>query len=348
MSTKRGRKKKRETLCLRGAPEVALKEVHDATRDRWTASTWTTSNPAVALVGPLLEVLWRGGPFIQQELVDLVPDARLRALSVQTSDSGAYRTTHILSFFEASLPKLCLPGTEQRWKIVFADDYNAHKDDAARRLAWKEKKCVVLLHGGGTTGVAAVSDTRLHQPLSPPVPGAGNATAVRRHGLGPGRLPQTRPARVPQRPCGVLAADRPAHQRFTGWKARLILNALDGTEDHLGSAGMRTYWDELQMALAPSTRRASWRRKADWTGRTSGELDELREGQSDEGSDAEGEPAWRDDVASAEADGAEEEPEPVAPLPLGAAQEAEVGRQASRLRALDAVAEVAQGDARLL
>ena len=49
--------KHRKTSALRGAPAVALKELADQTRDRWTASTWTTSNPALALAGPPLEVL---------------------------------------------------------------------------------------------------------------------------------------------------------------------------------------------------------------------------------------------------------------------------------------------------
>ena len=49
-------------LCLKGAPEVALKENHAATRQRVSLMTVVTSDPARASRpgGPPLEVMFKG------------------------------------------------------------------------------------------------------------------------------------------------------------------------------------------------------------------------------------------------------------------------------------------------
>ena len=50
------------SLCLRGAPDVPLKENHAATRERFSLMTTVCSTPAAASChgGPALEVLFKG------------------------------------------------------------------------------------------------------------------------------------------------------------------------------------------------------------------------------------------------------------------------------------------------
>jgi hypothetical protein len=150
----------------------------------------------------------------------------------------------------------------------------------------------------------------------------------------------------------------------------LITNALDGSELHLGRSDMVAYWSELNMdevraRTIDEVCTLAQEGRLDWSYELlyglveafpkRGQHDVLVEGQSDEGSEDPNEPgqAWRDDVVSSEGE-QEEEQQPqeganaVAVVALDAAQEAEAARHAARLRALDAVAEAAQGDARLL
>ena len=139
-----------------------------------------------------------------------------------------------------------LEGSELRWKLIFADDYTAHKDEAIRRLAWREK-CVVVFHGGGTTGVAAVNDTHLHEPLSQRYQELQMQQQFVLMDMDPAACPKRR-----RQDCvSDLAAcwrDSEMHLRaLAGWKANMITNALDGSENNLGSSEMQGYWMELGM-----------------------------------------------------------------------------------------------------
>ena len=83
-------------------------------------------------------------------------------VSVATSPSGSYREHDILNFLERHLPPQDSPSRRGRWRIMFADDFGAHKSDAIRRLCW-ERGYVLILHGGGATPVGQTCDTDLNE-----------------------------------------------------------------------------------------------------------------------------------------------------------------------------------------
>ena len=103
--------KLQKTLDFKGGC-VQLKELHSATRERWTAQTYCTSDRARALSGPPLELLFKGGAQIEAKLV--VELDRLRAsgslcklpqVSVATSPTGSYNTADILRYLDLVLDK---------------------------------------------------------------------------------------------------------------------------------------------------------------------------------------------------------------------------------------------------
>jgi len=236
-----------KTLATRGVREVSLKELHDATRERWTTNAWTTSCRATALAGPPVELLFKGG---EQALANLQRDLRaegLGGLPVQTSDSGSYRNTHILTHLETALPRLREASVSQQWRLLFADAYRAHEHEAVRRLAW-ERGWVMVFHGGGATGVAQVNDTRLHGRLSQAYQQLEMEDAFLGFALDPGACPaRSRLAccrdlvRCWRRPSLRLAA-------HAGWKQNMLTNALDGSENHLATSEIAAFCAELGMS----------------------------------------------------------------------------------------------------
>ena len=99
--------KGQKTLEWTGAEEVQLLECHGATRSRWTACTYTTSDKNRASRTPPAQLLFKGGEGVRQQLEDIL--SRLRAgglygdldwLSVGTSDSGSYKMQDILKYLD--------------------------------------------------------------------------------------------------------------------------------------------------------------------------------------------------------------------------------------------------------
>jgi hypothetical protein len=50
------------------------------------------------------------------------------------------------------------------WRILFADDYSAHKTESVWSLCWK-RGYVLIVHGGGATPVAQTPDTDLKEEV---------------------------------------------------------------------------------------------------------------------------------------------------------------------------------------
>ena len=74
-----------------------------ATRARWTAQTYATSDKARAIAGPPLEMLFKGGPKKHEQLLGELARlrdggslGRLPQVSVGTSRSGSYAAAEIL------------------------------------------------------------------------------------------------------------------------------------------------------------------------------------------------------------------------------------------------------------
>jgi len=155
--------RKAPTLSIRGSGAVVLKEGHAATRERWSANTMVTSCPDRARAIPPLEIMFRaarGGARMVGRLREAVP-AWATWMTIVTSSSGSYQEADVLNYLEQVLEPM---HSGRDWRILFVDGYRAQTTSAVRRLAW-HRGYVLIVHGGGTTGITQVNDTDLHQPL---------------------------------------------------------------------------------------------------------------------------------------------------------------------------------------
>ena len=303
--------KQAPTLALRGAPEVALKELHNETRERWTVNTMVTSRQDYALAGPHCEVLFKGGPQIARKLAEgaaeIAEQLGMQRVTTQTSNSGSYRMEHVLTWMERALPRS--REDDGRWRLLFCDCYRAHEGDAVLRLAWQHKY-VVLLHGGGTTGVAQVNDTHLHGALSKvyqdlEMKDCWEQMCLQRHGV-----PKRDRLRCVRDLCACWRAASLHVAALAGWTANMLTNNLDGTEDHLASKEIAAFWRELQMnerrtQLIEEVCQEFEQGRVEWSFEfvyslverfeSTGFLDYYEEGQEDEGENAaEEECPWDD------------------------------------------------------
>ena len=235
------------TLEVKGARVVTLKEIHSETRARWTAQTFCTSSRRRAEATPFVEVLFKGGEGILRDSGDYVSQcpacSRVR-MTVQVSNSGSYRMEHILFWMDRALKRG--PGDDNRWRILLLDVYRAHMGDPVYRLAWKHRYVLILV-GGGCTGVVQVNDTHLHALLSAAYIELELADLFDQH--------ERNPAGCPRRHRNDCARDlalvwsRPLlHLRASeGFVHNMLTAALDGSDDGRAGSECAAFWQELNM-----------------------------------------------------------------------------------------------------
>lgn len=164
-------------------------------------------------------------------------------LTVCTSPKASYREEHVLNFLEAHLPQQT---GGRRWRIMFADDFAAHKTDAVRRLCW-QRGYVVLIHGGGATPVVQTPDTDLNQHCRRKYTGVEAAELSRQWRIGEKKIPVAdAPSRIDM--FADVWQDRDMHlHAAAGYKKTGLTNALDGSEDHLIVREAGDFWRTLDM-----------------------------------------------------------------------------------------------------
>jgi len=152
-------------LCVAGG-KVPVVEGNSDVKTRWTANLTTFSDSERILEGklPYCELMFKAEP-------DGRTDARLQAFlrnrgfpkwfTVTTAPKGSYREQDVISFLQKHL-ELWTVGRD--WRIIFADDYSAHKTDNVRNLCWS-RGYVLMIHGGGATPVAQTPDTVLNEDV---------------------------------------------------------------------------------------------------------------------------------------------------------------------------------------
>lgn len=234
------------TLAIRGSATVPLKEGHAATRSRWSACTLATSDPEEAKRTPGLELMFKAaGDQLEAKLQTYAERLRLPWLSVVTGPKGSYREEHVLAFLERFLEPMA-PG--RRWRILLMDAYGPQMSDNCRRLAWS-RGYVVIIHGGGATGITQPNDTDLHQHLRRDYVALETSDLVKQARLNPGSTPIPRPENCINWMTEVWGSNHPMHLRAsTGFKKNGITNALDGSEDHLICRESKYFWDSLKIA----------------------------------------------------------------------------------------------------
>ena len=302
-----------KSLVFKGAPEVPLKELSSAVRARWSACTYSSTDPARFAEFPPLEALFKGGPVVEQRLDDTLLTlcaggdlGDLTFFSAQVGPKGTYRTEHVVEFLRKHLE----PASEGRdWRICLADFYGPHADGAVFDLCWSHMYVLILI-GGGCTGVLQVMDTHLHAPLSRRYTDLEmvdllEQQRVRPHGC---------PSRSREGCCrDLIAAWRhpPLHEYARrGWLDNHLSNALDGSQDHLGRMIAGELWVQMDMptlraqALADvdaewAAGRLRWRdaKRLLEPFPERGQMDVILDGQDDEGDVGEierGAVAWKD------------------------------------------------------
>jgi hypothetical protein len=236
----------RGTLHLRGCATVPLKECHAATRERWIANTMTTSSAARAMRIPPLEVMFRaegGGKVMLPALRETIP-SWAPWLTVVGSPSGSYAEADVLNYMERHLEPMT-PGRD--WRILLVDSYKAQLTDPVRRLAW-HRGYVLVVHGGGATGVMQPNDTDLHRELKQQYCNLESAEFVEQQRLRPRGVPLTRKSDAVAWIAAVWAQPELHLSAVAGYKKVGLTNALTGEEDNLICREAREFWDELHMA----------------------------------------------------------------------------------------------------
>ena len=241
--------KAKRSLCVRGEAKLVIKEGHSASRERWSANTMTTSEVSQFPGGiPPLEVMFR----VESSGVHLLP--RLRNcipnwapwMTVAISKSGSYNEDHILRYLDLVLPPVT---PETPWRMLAVDAFKAQTTLACRAFAWS-RRFVLVVHGGGATGICQPNDTDLHQDMKRLYMELEMNDSVLHQRLRPGCCPVPR-----KEDClawmSAIWGQQWLHERAAdGFKKVGLSNALDGTDDGKICREARDYWDELLMGEA--------------------------------------------------------------------------------------------------
>ena len=309
--------KYQKTLAFKGGV-VELVELHSATRERWTANTYGTSDENRAMHCDVwLEMLMKGGCEVLrklqeglQELRDSGSLGRLNGVTVATSPSGSYDTNDIVDYLHRALPEW---GPGRRWRILLLDDFSAHKNDRITRLCWDRGYLPVYI-GGGCTGALQPLDTHLHALLSKMYQEMEMDLLMRIAEENDKRCPSL--DRTTQMSILTALWQRQSLHLATckGFRENMFTLALDGTEDHHGSTECQQYWQECNMKERRTLVMADV--QAAWDANTlpltfesykalmqpmpkKGFLDVIEPGQEDEGDAVrEGELMWDDDAGN--------------------------------------------------
>ena len=322
--------KYQKTLSFSGG-EVELKEGHSATRERWTACTYTTSSLERAMRIPPLEIMFKGGPRVFASLQDFKETLRaseafgnLGWLSLCTGDSGSYKAEDVLAYLQRHLEPW---GPGRRWRILTADDYKGHKDPRIFQICW-ERGYLLILIGGGITGAVQTCDTHLHLPMSTKYQHAEMAFLAEMMDLNPAGLPLMSRCDCTRELCAIYG--NPAlHAKVAraGTRDNMFTLPLDGSGKHLGNPKLRELWDELEMDkwtrhIVADLNRSNADRRLEWTLDFAHgllepcpkrcQLDEYEELMDDEGDlvdPAAGRPLWDDNAGAPSPDASDVEDE---------------------------------------
>ena len=153
------------TLAVRGST-VPVVEGNSDCKSRWTANLTTCSSETAVAAGffPPGECMFKGSKNGRVHL--RLEEHRRRMglpawLTVTMSEKGSYKEHDVISFLKAHLEEW----KEGRdWRIIFADDFAAHKTENVFSLCWS-RGYVLILHGGGATPVAQTPDTDLNEEV---------------------------------------------------------------------------------------------------------------------------------------------------------------------------------------
>lgn len=167
-----------------------------------------------------------------------VPDNVL----LQFAPRGSYRVENFVEWLEHDLSEA--PGPEDCDCITY-DYYAPHLHETVSETIESKGHCH-LVKGGGCTPFIATLDTHYHAPMDKEYRKAETSDSMmqlRRSRKIPVFSKQT----VLNRANDSWALVRHHSLSYISWKNNAITNALDGSEDHLISALVLPFWQELGM-----------------------------------------------------------------------------------------------------
>ena len=296
--------KYQKTLAFDGG-QVELKELHSATRERWTVNTYCTSDVDRACAGDNpVQMMFKGGEGVKATIRESLDQLRgsgcmgtLRHVSATTSPTGSYNTADILSYLSDVLPPW---DPNRKWRILLLDAFSAHLDEDVSKLAWDRGYLLVYI-GGGCTGSIQPLDTHVHGPFSRAFQELEMRDLITEADAHPHRVPIL--SRVELMAIVITIWQREDFHMLgaQGFEHNMFNLALDGSEDHLGSSECQEYWSALDMPSRRAQALADVKRAFE-TGDlpltyesyralleefpARGQMDVIREGQEDEGLDA--------------------------------------------------------------
>ena len=144
------------TYTRRGAKTVTTKTDHVGIRQRYTICTFVQSWPTGDSIVPPVAVMFKGssgaGGTIRDDL------ERPEWMLLQVQEKGSYRLEDVLAVLEWTLPQAHSAADSI---ILLLDWYSAHIDPRVQELV-NRKGHILLLHGGGVTGMEQINDTHFH------------------------------------------------------------------------------------------------------------------------------------------------------------------------------------------
>ena len=240
------------TLAVAGE-KVPLIEGHGDTRVRWTANLTTFSDAARIERGerPYCEFMFKHD--IKGEVSQL--ELRLREhirgrgygpwVTVATSHSGSYSQDDVVNFLDAHLPRDGPQSRARYWRIMFADDFAAHKVDAVRRLCW-QRGYVLIIQPGGATPVTQTCDTDLNQTVRREYIVLETQEFIAQFQQGVA-IPSLRPEMMIDLMVEVLSGPEIHLAAAAGYKKTGVKVKLEGGEDQEIQREAGDFWRELGM-----------------------------------------------------------------------------------------------------
>ena len=212
-----------KTMTLTGE-QTYVKENYMLSRERITVYTQVSSDAADPM--PLPEFVFKGkGTYLQSKLN--IPDN----VHVQWAAKGSYRLETMLGTI-SHLKNRSNPFTDSNNAIYILDDYSVHVTREVRQ-ALRAIGYIPICIGGGITGDIQINDTHVHHKLKMAYREREAKLMLEMLNEHPNKIPS--PTRDDIMPMLVEAWQSINVDPVNGLKENFLLNAFDGSEDHLVS-----------------------------------------------------------------------------------------------------------------
>ena len=233
-----------KTLTFTGM-DTYVKENYNLSRERVTVFTQLCSDPSMTLKP---EFVFKGkGTRTELHLPE--------GIKFNWVPEGSYRLEQMLRTI-SNLPNRFNIFTRKNYAIYFLDDYSVHLMPEIKEALLKREYVPVII-GGGVTGDIQINDTDLHFPLKAKYRELEQNLMIEQLRADPKKIPQ--PSRDDMMRMLAESFNSLKIDVVNRFKALWVMNALDGSEDYLGSeriialvgSHLKEFRDELMKKESP-------------------------------------------------------------------------------------------------